>query len=57
MLSLTIYSIDMKKGKAPSWKKIEDRMCVLDYMKSSKIPNLQLFHLLMEKKNEVPENM
>lgn len=57
MLSLTIYSNDMKKRKALSWKKNEDRMCVLDYMKSSKIPNLQVFHLLMEKKNEVPENV
>lgn len=51
MLSLTIYSIDMKKRKSPSWKKKNgDTMCVLDYMKSSKIPNLQLFHLLREKK-------
>lgn len=48
---------EMKNRKAPSWKKNEDRMfwivCiwilyVLDYIKNSKIPNLQLFHLFME---------
>lgn len=47
----------MKKKKAPSWETNEDKMCVLDYVKSSMIPNLQLFHLLMEKKKEVPENV
>lgn len=41
MLSLTIYSTEMKKKKRFFLeKKNEDRMCALDYMKSSKIPNL-----------------
>lgn len=50
VLSLTLYSIDTEK-KSPFWQSKKRRTVVLDYIKSSKIPNLQLFHLFMEKKN------
>lgn len=53
VLSLTVYSIDMEKKNLLSGKekkKKKERICVLDYIKSNKIPNLQLVHLFMEKK-------
>lgn len=51
VLSVTLYSIDTGKKKSPFWQSKKRRTCVLDYIKSTKIPNLQLFHLFMEKKN------
>lgn len=35
-----LFNWDEKKEKVLPGKKNEDRMCALDYMKSSKIPNL-----------------
>lgn len=49
-LYVIINNLFNEKKKSPFLEKNEDRMYVLDYMNSSKIPNLQLFHLLMEKK-------
>lgn len=51
VLSLTVYSIDMeKKNLLSGEKKRKKRMCVLEYIRSYKISNLQLFHLFVEKK-------
>lgn len=58
MLSLTIYSIDMKKRKAPSWKKKMKTECVFWITwRAVRYLIYSYFTYLWRKKNEVPENV
>lgn len=50
VFSLTVYSIDMEKISFLGGE--NERMCVLEYIRSYRITNLQLFHLFMEKKKK-----
>lgn len=54
VLSLTVYSINTEKNLISGR---ENRMCVLDYIKNNKLPNLQLFHVFYGGKEiyEIPE--
>lgn len=48
MIPLMVYSIGMEKKLGREKKK-----CFLDYIKSSELPNLQLFHVFHGGKNKI----